>query len=551
MKAIWKQSLKLVVLTGIVALVVAACGGSDPTAAPAAPAATKAPAAKPVATAVPPTAAPAGPSKGGVLNYPLLADLSHFDLAKGSYFHNWAFAANIYSSVVRFNPYPVRSDVVGDLADEWSFDGTGKILTLNFRDGVKWHDGVAFTSEDAAHALSLNAGRFASQFEIVEKYDSSDPSKLVIHLSVAKASFPSLLAHYRSAIFAKHVYDAAGGDLSGGPNVGTGPFVMGKADRGVSYKVERNDNYWNPDIPHLDGVEAFVVKEEGTRHALFRAGRLHVLGTSATTVNQEQADDLAKTVPDLQVVGFNGLNTAVLVVNAAKAPWDNVNLRRALSLAINRWEMAMLPHISKPAGPLVGPPGWGLSDEELFKLPGYGKGADYEKDLAEAKNLLAQEGYPDGIDVEMIGTITSYHKKTYEVLVDHFSRAGIRTTGGPVPSAEDIARRNEGTFELNVQGVGLGFPDPDGAVLAVVPGLFTKLEDPEMMDLFAAQSAASGDERVELVRQLQMRMYDQMNAVHIGWLEFFWVYQSDVRDLYTPLGWTDCEMDHVWLDPEG
>ena len=542
---------KLTALLAIVALIVAACGGGDPTATPRPtvtppPAATATPVPQPTATPVPTVAA--GPQQGGVLRLPLLQDLSHLDLAKGSFFHNNAFAANVYSNILRFNWEPPRSDVLPDLAESWEFNSDGTQLTLRFRQGVKWHDGESFTADDAKFSLEKNAGRFAPQLKIIESMELPDPLTLVINMTRAQASFPSLLSHYRLAIFARHVWDAAEGDLSNGPSVGTGGFVLDEFDRGVAYTVVRNANYFLPGIPYLDGVKAFVVKDEGTRLALFRAGRLDILGPSATPVNQEQIADLRSSVSDLQPIGFNALNTAVIVVNSDKAPWDNVNVRKALFLSIDRWEMAQLPHIEKPSGPLVGPPGWGLSDEELFKLPGYGKGADYDRDLAEAKRLLAEAGFPNGLDVEFIGSPTSYHVTSLEVLVDHLARAGIRTTGGPVPSAEDVARRNEGTFEINMQGVGLSFPDPDGAVLSVERGLFVKLEDARILELWAQQGVAKDlATRQQIIRDMQLRMLEVVNIVPIGWSEFFHVAQPNVRDYHTPLGYTDFNMDHVWM----
>jgi len=579
MHRIIKKLSAIGLLSMVIALVVAGCGGSDPTAAPrtaakappaatappeatAPPAATSKPAAtaRPGATAPPaatarpipqPTAAPVptGPYRGGTLNVPLLADVGNRDPSLSGYFFNYGIGANVYSEMLRFNWEAPRDRVMPSLAESWETSSDGMALTLHFRDGVVWHDGAPFTSSDAAFSIRENNGRFASQLDIIASMDEPDPNTLVMNLTGPSASLPSLLAHMRIIVFGEHTWDAAGGDLTDGPNIGTGPFVLDDFDRGVSYGLVRNDEYFLPGLPYLDGIKAFVIGEEGTRLSLFRAGRLDILGASATTLNAEQIEDLRGNVPDLQALGFNALNQLVIVVNAQKAPFDDLRVRQAVSLAINRHEMSLLPHVQKPAGPLVGPPGWGLSDDELLALPGYGDGDRYLADVEEAKRLLAEAGFPNGLDVELISSQASYHRTSQEVLIDHLSRAGIRASGAPITSADDVARRNEGNFELNVQGVGLSFPDPDGAFLAIDVGLFTKLEDAQIADLFDRQSVESDPgKRAELVKQLQQRMIDQMSIITIGWQEFFWAAQPKVRDLLPPLGWTDANWDHVWFD---
>jgi ABC-type transport system substrate-binding protein len=517
-----------------------------------APTATAMPA--PTATPEPePTAAMMMPEGeyGGVLNIPLIADIGNRDPSLAGYFFNYGVGANVYSEMLRFNWEPPRDKVLPSLAETWETSSDGMVLTLNFREGVTWHDGEPFTASDAAFSIEMNNGRFAPQLEIIESMDVPDDTTLVLNLTGPKASLPSLLAHTRIIVFGEHTWDAAGGDLTDGPNIGTGPFMVDLDDfnRGVSYGLVRNEDYFLPGLPFLDGIKAFLVGEEGTRLGLFRTGRLDVLGTAASTLNEEQVNDLKGDVPDLQAAPFNALNQLVIVVNSQKSPYDNVNVRRAISLSINRHEMAQLPHVARPSGPLVGPPGWGLSEEEILALPGYGDGDRYLADVEEAKRLLAEAGYPNGLDVEMISSPTSYHRTSQVVLIDHLSRAGIRASGAPVTSAEDVARRNEGNFELNVQGVGLSFPDPDGAFLAVESTLFTKLEDAQISDLFARQSVESDPAaRADLVRQLQERMIDQVSIITVGWQQFFWAIQPKVRDLYPPLGWTDSNWDHVWFE---
>ena len=555
-----------------VSLIVAACGGgaatptSQPTAAPQPPAMPQ-PTAMPQATAVSPTATPrptattpatpvptVGPTRGGVLTYPLSGNLRTRNPAKFSFFASYGFSQNVYSRIVRYNWESPPQKIMPDLALSWEITPDGKTYTFRFRPGLLWHDGKPFTSEDAKFSLENNDTRFAPLLEIIEGMQVPDQETLVIQLSKPQASFPSLLAHYRMSIFPKELYEAqlAADTLEQGPNIGTGPFTMKDFQQRVAVEVERNPNYFLPGFPYLDAVRAVVVRNPGTRLALFRAGRLDVLGTGATQIDTDLLGDLQRTNPDLQALPFDPLNPLAIIINSEVKPWDDVRVRRALFLAIDRWSaVEALPVLSKPQGPLVGPPGWGLSDEELFKLPGFRKGAELQEDRDEAKRLLADAGFPNGLDVAVIGSSVDYVARTLEFLVADLLNTGFRLKGGPVPSAEDTARRRSGDFEINVNGYSLSVPDPDGAALIVYPGsVQNKLDDARMQELFEQQSV-EGDEakRKDLVLQLQKRMMEVVNIVPIAGTSFWWPMQPEVRNLLPPFATGPNPVnDHVWLD---
>lgn len=489
---------------------------------------------------------------GGTLTFPLLFDAGDLNPKLSGYFFNYSFGANVYSSIVRYNWEPPRDKVIGSLAESWDINADATQYTFNFREGITWHDGEPFHASDAAFSLKQNAGRFAAQLEKVSSYETPDATTLILNLSRPSSSVPSLLAHMRFPVFAERLFPADEESFTAEISIGTGPYVLAEIDRDVEYVLERNPNYFIPELPFLDSIRAVVQGDHATRLALFRGGQLDVLGPSATMVDIETADDVVASVDGAVATGHPSLDQIVVVVNSAKPPWDNLQLRQALFLSFNRWEMAEgLPFISKPSGPLVGPPGWGLSDDELNFVPGYKRGDGYEADLEMARGLLAQAGYPDGLETEVIGSQTAALETSLEVIVDHMSRIGITASpsSGGVPSADDVKRRSEGDFELNVQSVTLSFPDPDGADQAVIPGLFTKLEDAEIQRLFEAQGAESDPGvRADLVRQLQIRMLETVSIIPIGWQELFWLTQGNVHNLYPPMAWSDANFDHVWKD---
>ena len=353
-------------------------------------------------------------------------------------------------------------------------------------------------------------------------------------------------------IFSKALFEASTDSppLINGPSIGTGPFVLKSFRGNVAVEIERNPDYFLKGLPYLDAIRAVVVQEGGTRLALFRAGRLDVIGTAATPLNSETLKDLQSTNPDLQAVKHNPNSQNVVVINTAVKPWDDVRVRRAFFLAIDRWEaVAANPFEFKPAGPLVGPAGWGLADEELYKQPGYRKGAELKEDQAEARRLLTEAGFPDGIEPELIGSPVEYVIATQEYLVGALIPHGFKISGGSRPSAEEVARRRAGDFELNTNAVGPFMPDPDGAAIAIQPGVFSKLEDAKMLGLFDQQAVETdAAKRKQIVLEMQMRMLEVVNIVPTGWNSFWWAQQPHVRNLFPPQKWWDMHMDQVWLE---
>jgi peptide/nickel transport system substrate-binding protein len=457
----------------------------------------------------------------------------------------------VYGSVLRYNWEPPLDKLLPDLAESWMAEAGGMKYTFRFRSDVQWHDGRPFTAEDAKFSLALQENRFTTDLSNIERMETPDPFTLVIDLKRAQASFPAYLAIYWEPIFAKHVHEGAGGDLTNGPTVGTGPFKLEEYRPGTSLKMVANPDYFIPEIPYVDSIEYFIISDAGTQQALILAGRLDIIGTAATDMDSEVADSLKGIKSDIQLLDFDVGTVQVIVMNAEASPWDDVRVRRALFLAIDRWRVVdLLPHLAKPTGPLVGPPGWGLSDDELFELPGYRMGAELEEDQEEARRLLAEAGHADGIEADLISSPLPSAGQVREVLVADLAKFGFRLTGSQVPAAEDVARRLARDFELNIQGVGYTVPDPDGASIGVLPGLFTILEDARIAELFEMQSGEIDEARRRgLVVQLQERLLEVAAIVPLAWQKFVWAASPRVRGFHASLGrYTNVRYDRVWLD---
>ena len=503
------------------------------------------PTAVPTATPIPTPDA----RRGGTLVLPSLGDPGRVDPATArSITFLGAWAPHVYNNIITFNWEPPMGDLIPDLAERWEADGP--TFTFYFRDDVSWHDGQPFSAADAMYSLENQTGRIAPQLADIVSMSTPDDKTLTVTLEQPRASFLAALGIIQTPIYAKHVREAAGGDLDNGPSIGTGPFTQGDYNKGVSVEFLRNDNYFKEGLPYLDAVKFIFIRDFNTRLAGFKAGRLDMLGAAATyVVNQSDIDDLRSTVVDLVPWPHDPLAINLVVINTNVSPWDDVRVRRAAFLAMDRSAaLKVLPGSTRVAGPLVGPPGWGLSDEELAKTPGHRSGDELEQDRAEARRLLAEAGYPDGFKTELLTTSVEYIVAEGEFVQDQLQRIGISSELLVLPAADATARRTEGNFEVSPDGCNVLFPDPDGSTCVLVGGK-NLLDDEMMQDLYRQQSAETDlSKRRDLVVQLQQRMLEVVPGIPLTWRGQFWPVQGEVKGFTPPVGhWSYQRWDHIWL----
>ena len=222
-------------------------------------------------------------------------------------------------------------------------------------------------------------------------------------------------------------------------------------------------------------------------------------------------------------------------------------------LAIDRWAAPLvLPDTVKPAGPVV-PPNWAIPDDELFQLPGYRQGDAKEQDREEARRLLAEAGYPDGVDTTIL-TIADLqrHVDLSVFIVDQLATVGINVENKLLPVGDWFVPFSS-TFDyalITVEG-NVSYPDPDSAAGNILPGgVWTHLEDQQMVDLFEQQSNETDqDRRREIVEELQYRMIEVVNMVPIAWMADYFPTRPEVKGFVAPLGvWSRHRLDRVWLE---
>src|SRR5438128_6929585 len=358
-----------------------------------------------------PAMADEAPKYGGILTYMIPADAPpSFDAHREGTFATVHSAAPFYSVLIRVDPNNPSSttDFVCDLctAMPQPTDG-GKTYTFKIRDDVKFHDGSPLTAFDVAaswdkiiHPPEGVLSPRESHYMMVDTVAAPDPTTVVFHLKFATAAFLPALADPFSWIYKKEILDKDPRWYE--KNIlGSGPFKFAAIETGQSIKGVKNPDYYRKGLPYLDGFLAVYAPKQAVRVDAIRSDRAAV---DFRNLPPAARDELVAALGDKIAVQEADLNCGNLITpNQQRKPFGDARVRRALSLAIDRWNGA--PALAKiavvrtvggmafPASPLA------ATKEELEKIVGFWP--DIEKSRVEAKRLLKEAG-AEGLSFELL-----------------------------------------------------------------------------------------------------------------------------------------------------
>ena len=392
--------------------------------------------------------APAGaadtPKHGGTLTYVIAADAPpSFDGHREQTYAMIHPVAPFYSLLVRVNPEnPASNEFVCDLCTEMPKPtDDGKTYTFTIRDGVKFHDGSTLTAADVAASWNriifppegVTSARSANYKQLAEKVENPDPKTVVFRLKFATSAFIPAIADPFNFIYKKEILDKD-------PHwyekniMGSGPFKFVSYDAGQSIKGERFADYFHKGLPYLDAIEGVFAPKEATRVAAIRADKAAIDFRGLPPASR---DELKQSLGDQIAVQESDWNCGSdLFFNHKKKPFDDARVRRALTLAIDRWGGA--PALSKiavvktvggivfPGSPLA------ASTEELQQMAGFWP--DIEKSRAEARRLLKEAG-AENLSFELLNRDVDQPYKYVGIwLVDQWSKIGVKVTQKVVPT---------------------------------------------------------------------------------------------------------------------
>ena len=499
------------------------------------------------------------PRRGGVLLAAIAADAPSLDAHQEATFATMELVAPLYSLLIQIDPlnYP---RIIGDLATEWNIAPDGLSYTFKIRQGVTFHDGSPLTAADIKATydkiifppVGVRSTR-KNAYTAVSSVEAPDASTVVFKLKFPSASLLGNLASPWNVIYPKKYLDKD-------PNyfktnvVGSGPFKFKSYTRGSTFEGERNPNYFVKDRPYLDGYKFFISPDTAVRAAALRSGRAWIEfrtmpQTEVAAIRKQLGDKVV--VQDTPATGLFGI-----ALNQTVKPFNDVRVRKALTLAIDRYTAGktLYPIASlRDVGGLMRPATeWAISDAALQKLPGFG--TDIEKNRAEAKRLLAEAGYPNGFRVVLKNRNVKVPYQDFAVFViQEWRKIGVEAEHRPLETAAWIADgRDTGSFELIVSGTFNYMDDPDLFLERYTtgdPNNWGRFSDPRIDDLFERQTRALDPaERKKLVNEIEKIVLENAYYIPGLWWARSVVHWAKVKNYVAPPNhYSNQKLQDVWL----
>ncbi|MBA3868308.1 MAG: ABC transporter substrate-binding protein [Anaerolineae bacterium] len=281
-------------------------------------------------------------------------------------------------------------NLVPALAESWKFSDDAKTLTINLRKGVKFHDGTPLTSADvkATFERILNKdtkAAAAANFGSITSIDTPDDNTAVFNLSTADVPLLTAMSSLNAAIVKADA--AKSGDFKS-TAIGTGPFKLTSWTPDEKTELAANTDWWGGKIA-IDGIEIRIIPDETSIVAALRAKEIDFATLGDPLVASTITDSDGLVVNKVPSISYN-----VLQLNPSRTPMDKLEVRQAMSCAIDR--QAVLDTASLGEGTVTGPltiPAFALPTDQLFC---------YKQDLAKAKELMATAGVSDGFSIKVI-----------------------------------------------------------------------------------------------------------------------------------------------------
>jgi peptide/nickel transport system substrate-binding protein len=503
-RALRRRRLLQVAAAGSAAAVLAAaCGGRGGTS-------TQSPSAKTVGK----------PKPGGQLNVRQLTDPFDFD-PTGKPTNNRAPMAYAYDSLLSFKSGPDVAfydvKIQPGIAERYEApDGT--TFTFHLRRNVKFANlppvnGRPVTSADVKWSMEYVArlgaikddkklfpGLYSDSFQGLTSIQTPDDYTVVFKFSEPLAPFVNYSAAEWNPVLAHEIYEQEGNFSN--RLVGTGPFQIDEASsrNGEHSVYKRNPTYFLDGRPYLDQINEIDLKDDATALAAFQTKQLDLI-PSRTVAGVGGIDVVKRTVPDA-VVFEDMEKSKLLVMGTEKPPLNDARIRKALSLSIDHEEYVKAMTGGKGEWALASAVPGLFSQQEIKQILKY--------DPEGAKRLVAEAGYPNGVELELIYPPQKYgqqHVTQVQLLQSQAKKGNINIKLQPVEDSVESKRQKQGDFQLDLLPNTIKAGDPDGILYAIYFSTsgsnYGRVKDPKLDKMLLDQRREMDPaKRKELIREI-------------------------------------------------
>ena len=500
------------------------------------------------------------PKKGGILQFGVVAELPTSDCHAATTFAMVHPVAPQYSTLLKMVGRYDNIRIVGDLAESWERSADGLTYTFKLRKGVKFHDGSDFSSEDikATYERIINPPQGVlsvrkALHSAIKTIETPDPETVVFKLDRIDASLDLQFASPFNCVYSAKKLAQDPTYPSKEP-MGTGAFQFVEYVKGSHWTGKRFENYFLKDRPYLDGFKAFMVKGPAVVPGL-QAGQFDAEFRGRSPAER---DTLVKVMGDKVTVHEGPWTTNIqLYVNANRKPFDDIRVRQALTLAIDRWggsaSMSKISLLKGVSGTFRPGASWALPKEALEKLPGFWP--DIEKSRAEARRLLAEAGHPN-LKLKLFNRQLGQPFQPAGIfVVDQWRRVGIQAEHLEVETTPYFRAIEAGDFDVAVNNISDFADDPSAQFNTQVSRhassiSYSRHEDTKFDELFAQQARELDPvKRMAIVNEFETRALTQAYSFPVLWYQRIVVNNSKVKGWeLQPSHFTGQSLVDVWLD---
>ena len=335
---------------------------------------------------------PPSPSPGAAVDAPSRlirgngADPGTLDPGFAEAYHAFNVIADLYEGLIATD---AGGRLIPGVAERWEISGDGLTYTFYLRDGARWSNGDALIAGDFIRALDRvtavdSAAPLGFLLESIDEYSQLNDRQLVIRLNRPTSYFLSIL----TMPVAMPIHSQSDSDAAHVPaSISNGAYTLKAWEIGSRIELERNPYYWDAGNVAIDEVHYLPIVDEYAELNAYRAGQLHI----TNSIPDSSLEQLREDEPGQTHIGAV-LGLYYLAFDLTEPPFDDLDVRRALSMAVDREQLVdLLGRGEQPAYGIV-PPG-----TTGHRNPGYPwRTSDQAARLAEARALLAEAGYaPD------------------------------------------------------------------------------------------------------------------------------------------------------------
>ncbi|AHG20389.1 peptide ABC transporter substrate-binding protein [Chania multitudinisentens RB-25] len=458
----------------------------------------------------------------------------------------------IYNGLVQFKLG--TTELEPGLAEKWEISEDGKTYTFHLRQGVKWQttkdfkptrdlnaDDVIFSFQrqlDPNHPYHKVSGGTYEYFQgmgmqdLIAKVEKVDDHTIRFHLNRPESPFLANLgmgfASILSAEYADNMMKAGTPEKVDLNPVGTGPFQLLQYQKDSKILYKAFEGYWGTK-PKIDRLVFSITPDASVRYAKLQKNECQVMPLPNPA-------DIARMKQDktINLLEQPGLNVGYVAFNVEKKPLDNVKVRQALTMAVNKQAIieAVYQGAGQPAKNLIPPTMWGYNDAVQ----------DYAYDPAKAKELLKEAGLPDGftIDLWAMPVQRPYNpnaRRMAEMIQSDWAKIGVKANIVTYEWGEYLKRAKDGEHQAVMMGWNGDNGDPDNffatlfSCAAAKDGSnYSRWCYKPFEDLVQpARAEANHDKRAEFYKQAQVMMHEQAPALIIAHSTVYMPVRKEVK----------------------